>query len=293
MVVFVFAVSHEKEKNMKITVLIDNRTITDLYFQGEPALSLHIEHNNKKILFDTGYSDLFIKNAEKLKIDLKGLDYVVLSHGHDDHSWGIPLLIKHMTEGSEENATKPVFVAHPDSLAPKRIDNHQVGATVSAAAMEAAFDMRLTEEPFWLDESAVFLGRIPRENPFEGQEPMGETFTQGAWREDHLMDDSALAFKLQEGLIIVTGCSHAGICNIVDHAIKVTGEQRILDIIGGFHLEKVGENQMQGTMKRLSEVNPAQVHPCHCTGFNAQLAMVEAKMNVKEVGVGLKISYPG
>lgn len=277
---------------MKITVLIDNRTITDLYLQGEPALSLYIEHNDQKILFDTGYSDLFIKNAEKLKIDLKNLDFVVLSHGHDDHSWGIPLLMKHMTEGPEERTSKPVFVAHPDSLAPKRIGKHQVGTTVSAAVMEEAFDVRLTEEPFWLNDHVVFLGQIPRQNTFEGLAPMGETFTQGAWHEDHLMDDSALAFKLSEGLVIVTGCSHAGICNIVDQAIKVTGEQRIVDIIGGFHLEKADETQMQGTLKHLLEANPAQVHPCHCTGFNALLAMVDAKISVKEVGVGMTISYP-
>ena len=79
---------------MKITVLVDNNTIVNEYFLGEPGFSLLIEIAGKKILFDTGYSDVVIKNAEKLNINLYDIDYLVLSHGHDDHSGGVRVFKK-------------------------------------------------------------------------------------------------------------------------------------------------------------------------------------------------------
>jgi metal-dependent hydrolase (beta-lactamase superfamily II) len=74
---------------MKLSVLVDNNTLIDRYFLGEPALSFFIEEDDKRILFDTGYSDAFIRNAEKMRIDLRNLDWVALSHGHVDHTWGV------------------------------------------------------------------------------------------------------------------------------------------------------------------------------------------------------------
>lgn len=73
---------------MKLTVLVDNNTFVDEYLIGEPGVSYYIECDGKKILFDLGYSDVFLKNAQTLKIDLSDIDDLVISHGHNDHTWG-------------------------------------------------------------------------------------------------------------------------------------------------------------------------------------------------------------
>ncbi len=100
---------------MKLTVLADNNCLIDHYFYAEPALSFFIEDNNTRVLFDVGYSDVFMKNAEKLKINLRNLDYLVFSHGHLDHTWGLDPLIKLYSEAILEklDLSKPTVVAHP------------------------------------------------------------------------------------------------------------------------------------------------------------------------------------
>ena len=103
---------------MKLTVLIDNNTLIDRYFLGEPGVSYLIETDGKKILFDIGYSDAFIINARKLSIDLQSVNFIVLSHGHLDHTWGLIPLIRLYTEALIEglHAKKPTLVTHPLTL---------------------------------------------------------------------------------------------------------------------------------------------------------------------------------
>ena len=104
-------------QTMEITVLVDNNTLIDNYLQGEPALSFLIKADNCKILFDTGYSDLFLKNAKLLNENISDIDYLVLSHGHDDHTKGLKYLFK------EKISSKINLVAHPDILYPKKENN--------------------------------------------------------------------------------------------------------------------------------------------------------------------------
>ena len=109
---------------MKLKVLVENNTLIDRYFRGEPGVSFFIEDGSKKILFDVGYSGLFIENAFKMGIDLLDIDFVVLSHGHLDHSWGLDPLIRMHTEANIENIDhkKPTLVAHPYALLPRFIN---------------------------------------------------------------------------------------------------------------------------------------------------------------------------
>ena len=101
---------------MKLTVLVDNNTIIDQYLLGEPAVSYYIETGDQNILFDAGYSDAFLINAQRLDIDLTKLDKVVLSHGHLDHTWGLQYLVRLLCEKPVYNAKgkKPVLIAHPE-----------------------------------------------------------------------------------------------------------------------------------------------------------------------------------
>ena len=108
--------------------------------------------------------------------------------------------------------------------------------------------------------------------------------------DDFLLDDTALAYKSPKGLVIITGCSHSGICNIVEYARKVCGDGRVVDITGGFHLLDPNREQLQGTMAYFEALNPNCVHACHCTDLASKIAL-SGVVPVKEVGVGLALEY--
>jgi 7,8-dihydropterin-6-yl-methyl-4-(beta-D-ribofuranosyl)aminobenzene 5'-phosphate synthase len=278
---------------MNLTVLIDNNTLIDRYFLGEPGVSYFIEADGKKILFDVGYSDAFIQNAQKLSIDLMEVDFIVLSHGHLDHTWGLIPLVRLYTETIFEgqNAKKPSLVTHPLTLSSKTWgDLPEIGSVLTEEKLSGFFNLRLSREPVTLTERLVYLGEIERTNGFEAKNPIGKTMIEGVERDDFLMDDSALAYKSPEGLIIITGCSHSGICNIVEHARKVCEDDRVIDIIGGFHLLDPPAEQIQGTLEYMKSLNPRSVHACHCTDLDSKIELSKV-VHLKEVGVGLKLEY--
>jgi 7,8-dihydropterin-6-yl-methyl-4-(beta-D-ribofuranosyl)aminobenzene 5'-phosphate synthase len=132
------------------------------------------------------------------------------------------------------------------------------------------------------------LGEIERNNDFEAKIPIGKV--KANLEDDYLIEDSALAYRSPEGLVIITGCSHAGICNIVEHAKRICGEDRIVDIVGGFHLLDPSEEQMQGTLDHMKKLQPHEVHACHCTDLNSKIALSRV-VNLREVGVGLRLEY--
>lgn len=278
---------------MKLTVLVDNNTLIDRYFLAEPGVSYLIEDEDRKILFDVGYSDAFIINARKMSIDLLDVDDVVLSHGHLDHTWGLDPLIRLYLEGIIENLPfkRPRLIAHPLALSSRRIaDLPEIGSLLSEEKLSGFFDVELSREPVKLTERLVFLGEIERRNSFEAQKPMGTIRDEEGERDDFIMDDSALAYRSDAGLVIITGCSHAGICNIVEHAKKICHEERIVDIIGGFHLLEPPPEQLEGTVRYMKSLRPGAVHACHCTDLNAKIALAEV-VDLREVGAGLTLTY--
>ena len=278
---------------MKLTVLIDNNTLTDRYFLGEPGASYLIEDEGKKVLFDVGYSDAFITNARKLSIDLLDVDFVALSHSHLDHTWGLTPLIRLYTEGMIEklHVKKPTLVTHPLTLSARTIgDLPEIGSLLSEDKLSGYFHLELSREPVYLTKRLVFLGEIERTNEFEAKNPIGKILESGVEKDDFLIDDSALAYKSSAGLVIITGCSHAGICNIVEYARKVCGDDRVVDIVGGFHLLNPSAEQLQGTIAYMESLCPSSVHACHCTDLNSKIALSRV-VDLKEVGVGLALKY--
>ncbi len=278
---------------MKLTVLVDNNTLIDRYFYGEPGASYFIEDEDKKILFDVGYSDVFIKNAQKLNIDLLNLDFVVLSHGHLDHTWGLDPLIRLYTEAIIENLSHkmPTIIAHPLTFYTKKTDGlNEIGSIISEVKLSKHFNIKLSKEPVWLTKKLVFLGEIERKYDFEAKIPIGKIEKNNSENDDYLLDDSALVYKSSIGLIIITSCSHSGICNIIEYAKKICEENRITDIIGGFHLLEPSNEQLQGTLEYMKKLKPYEVHACHCTDLNSKIALSKV-INLIEVGVGLKLEY--
>lgn len=269
---------------MKLTVLVDNYTYIDQYYRGEPAFSCYLETGEARILFDTGYSDLVLDNAEKMGIDLGKLTHIVLSHGHDDHSRGLSFLMERL------DLSQTTLVAHPDCFLPKRDEDGPMGApcTLEEAAAKTRFVP--ADTPQWLTEDLLFLGEIPRTHDFERRPPKGERLRDGVWEPDHLWDDSALVYRGEAGLFIVSGCAHSGICNIITYAKEVCGEQRVAGVLGGFHLRQADE-RLERTIDFLKDCDLRDLYPCHCVCLAAKAKMM-ACLPVWEVGVGMKLELP-
>jgi 7,8-dihydropterin-6-yl-methyl-4-(beta-D-ribofuranosyl)aminobenzene 5'-phosphate synthase len=280
---------------LSLTVLVDNTTLTDRYFSGEPGLSFLIETEGKKILFDTGFSDIFLQNAGKMGISLLDLDIVVLSHGHLDHSGGLFPLIRHMTRSIIEGMSvkKPVLVAHPWCFYPRpKSPVPDIGTVLSEQELSRFFDLHTTMVPWHLTKNLVFLGEIDRKFEFERADPGMRKIIMpdGTAKKDHIPDDSALAFCTGEGLVIITGCSHAGICNIVEQAKRVCGNNRIIDIVGGLHLLKPPRDRLEKTGEYLQDLQLQSLHACHCTSLSSKIALA-GYCPVEEVGTGMILQW--
>lgn len=276
---------------MKLRVLADNNTIIDRYFLGEPGLSFLIEADSEKILFDMGYSDVFVKNAFKMGETLRDIDKVVFSHGHVDHTWGLDPYIRLMNEWEIEGIDfkKSLFVAHEEVFLSRRFEQFkEIGSLVSEEKCGRHFNMALTNEPFKLTENLWYLGQIERKHDFEGKLAIGEVLRNGKWEMDTIIDDTAMAYQTGEGLVVITGCSHAGICNIIEQAKRVTGENRVIDVIGGFHLMEPDSPQIERTGQYFKENKIEKIHACHCTCLEAKIKLSEYT-KVEAVGSGMTI----
>lgn len=270
-------------EKMKVRVLVDNNTYIDQYYYGEPAVSYYIEDNDIKLLLDVGYSDLFIRNANALGIDLENIDTIVISHGHDDHTRGLKYYF-------EQNYKKNnAIIAHPDAFKEKIVDNLKICSPILEEELKEKCNLVLSKKPLKVSKHITFLGEIPQMNNFENRKAIGKQIVGGIAVDDYVMDDTALVYKNEKGIYIITGCSHSGICNIIEYAKEVCKENRVLGVIGGFHLFEVNE-RVNKTVEYLKHNNLKELYPCHCTSF-AVRAEIHKALPVKEVGVGLEIVW--
>jgi 7,8-dihydropterin-6-yl-methyl-4-(beta-D-ribofuranosyl)aminobenzene 5'-phosphate synthase len=279
---------------LSLTVLVDNSTVTDHDFCGEAGLSFLLETAGKKCLFDTGLSGLFLTNAEKMGVSLLDLDFLILSHGHIDHTGGLAVLAQHLdgatTEGRQPRV--PQLISHPRCFWPKEKDGRKNGSAISEEEICRQFPVILSEKPVWITDDLVFLGEIPRRFAFEQGDSDKRVIQtpNGSIEPDNLPDDTALAFRSKEGLVIITGCSHAGICNITEYAREVCGERRVADIIGGLHLLSPAPKRLAKTGKYLNRLHINALHACHCTSLLAKLALADY-CPLQETGVGMHLQW--
>jgi len=269
---------------VKLMVLVDNHTYIDRYYLGEPAVCYLIEDGEQRILLDTGYSDVFAENAARMGIDLSGVTDIVLSHGHNDHTGGLPAFLERFSQ-------RVNLFAHSNALLPKRVDGLEVGSPLSLAQLPERVQVRLTKKPCAVSEHVLFLGEVPRFYAFEQNRAIGEAPSACGccWESDALLDDTSLALMLPEGVFVVTGCAHAGVCNTVAYAKERSGKERVLGVLGGFHLFEAGE-VLDETIATLRALGVEQVYPAHCTSLAVKSALFAA-MPTQEVGVGLTLSW--
>jgi 7,8-dihydropterin-6-yl-methyl-4-(beta-D-ribofuranosyl)aminobenzene 5'-phosphate synthase len=258
---------------MKLYVLTENTASGDFF--AEHGLSYYIEYD-KNILFDTGHSSIFLQNAKKLKINIDKVKTVVLSHGHWDHGNGLKFL-------SEKE-----LICHPDVFQKRYSKNRKdnIGLELSFSELKERFNITYTRIPYPISKNIIFLGEVPRANSFESKSTTFELFDG---KEDFISDDSGLVIKLHDEIIVISGCAHSGICNMIEYAKKITGVNKIRAVIGGFHL-KHNNNQTQETIKYLKTQDIKEIYPSHCTELPA-LAAFHSEFNTKQLKAGMVLSF--
>lgn len=266
---------------MKLKVLEDNNTFIDMYYLAEPGVSYYIEDEGDKILFDVGYSSVVVENAKKMNIDLNKVNKLVISHGHDDHTGGLSNFFKDKREVE--------LIAHPYCFNYKEdATGLYIGSPLTREKLSNVCKLNLSKQPIQVSKNIIYLGEIPTINEFEPRYSIGKCIIDDNKMDDTIVDDSAIVYKSDKGLFVITGCSHSGICNILEYAKKVCNDQRIYGVIGGFHLFDVNE-RLEKTITYLKENNIKLLYPCHCVSLKAKIEMAK-ELDINEVGVGLEIN---
>ncbi|MEM1046378.1 MAG: MBL fold metallo-hydrolase [Pseudomonadota bacterium] len=237
---------------MKIRLLTENLA-SDMVWLAEWGFCAWIEYGSSRILFDTGFSDVYVRNAAHAGLDLERADFIALSHFHRDHTRG---LLFHPFR------SRKTLILHPRVLTGVLETDDQATLddyTAIQARLTADFDLRASKDAVEFADGAFFLGEIPRVTAFE----------RGTFFDDPMPDDTALAFRTPKGAVVVSGCSHAGICNICEHAKTVTG-QHLHAVIGGFHLLHDEEPPVEATIDYFQREAPDILMPMHCIDFDIQ-----------------------
>ena len=249
-------------QNSNLQILVDNRAEGGL--ESEHGLSMWIEVDGEYILFDTGTGKIFESNASKLGIDVRIANLLVLSHGHYDHTGGVDRFLQH--------ARQSHVYCHPGTVMPRYAVRNGVGTPIhmpheSIVAIDKLSEKRLhwVQEPLRLNEHIGLTGHIPRKISFEDTggpfyfDPVGK-------RPDPIDDDMALWIRTKKGLVVVTGCCHAGVVNTLDYIFRLNKGMKIRALIGGFHLMGAAPLRLELTMKALQAFEIDLLVPCHCTG---------------------------
>lgn len=226
-----------------------------------------------RVLFDTGLTpDGCVENLARLDADPGDIELVVCSHGHFDHTTGLSGLAERLGR-----LNLPVLI-HPEFWSQRRLnipgrDPFELPTTSKQALEDAGFDIVERQHPsFLFDDSVLIIGEVDRTTDFEQGFAIHEAKRNGNWEPDPLiLDDQALIVNVKgQGLVVLTGCGHAGIVNTARYARRVTGVDGIAFLGCGFHLSgPLFEGLIEPTCEALAEIAPTTVVPTHCTGWKA------------------------
>ena len=257
---------------LKITVLVDdsaNQERSDTI--AKHGLSFLIETrvagDMTKILMDAGPpSDVALRNAETLGIDLKDIDAIVISHGHYDHTGALLKILKHIRRQI------PV-IAHPQVFSPKFTLNPKlryVGLAFDKNSIITAGGIPLlARNSVRISKGLMTTGEVTRPTDFERSNGFWKV-EGGNFVQDEMIDEQAVLTNVKDrGLVIISGCSHPGIVNILKHAKGMSKVDSICAVVGGFHLLGASDERLRVTTHELLRMDPEFVHPCHCTGSTA------------------------
>lgn len=250
---------------MVIKTLVEN-TSTSKEFGSEHGLSLYIETGKHKILFDVGASDLFLQNAKSLDVQIADIDFLVISHGHYDHGGGLKAFLK-------ENNTAEIFI-HNQAFKKHyaRRTNDKIDYIGLDESLKQDKQIVFTSDKFFISKGIQLFSNIVKKEAYpksnngllieENEEMVADTFLH---EQNLLIEENGVS-------LLITGCAHNGIINILEHFQTVKGRLPNY-VIGGFHLSsRSGGNETPDTIDRISEhliATKAKFYTCHCTGIDA------------------------
>ncbi len=260
--------------HIRISTIAEN-SASWLGFLAEWGFSVLLEVDDTSVLLDTGRSIVAAHNALLMDIDLKQIDTIVFSHGHEDHTGGLLNLLRLRKRPIE-------IIAHLDVWAEKYWRASEGGrydyigipyARELAESLGASF--RLSKEPVWITEKIVTSGEIPMVTDYEMIDTSACVKTDSGFLQDPLRDDLSLFIKSDKGLIVVAGCAHRGIINTLLHAQKLTQCEDIYLVIGGIHLFGATAERLQRTIEEFKRLNVQRIGVSHCTGPYASGVMAQ------------------
>jgi 7,8-dihydropterin-6-yl-methyl-4-(beta-D-ribofuranosyl)aminobenzene 5'-phosphate synthase len=241
------------------------------------AIKLEVNGSERRVLFDSGLAPLTAShNAGVLGLDLSSCELVISSHGHIDHAGGLMNIRKKMNE--KEQMQKIPLVLHEEAFR-NRLVKFQDGRTINLPApnradlTEAGYNLvEKQSQSLWIEDSILVTGEVPRTNDFEKGFPIHYSEIDGKMENDPLIkDDQAVVLNIEgKGLVVISGCAHAGIINSIKYAMEISGEDRIYAVIGGMHLTGgIFEPLIPRTIDELEQLKPKFIIPCHCSGLEA------------------------
>jgi 7,8-dihydropterin-6-yl-methyl-4-(beta-D-ribofuranosyl)aminobenzene 5'-phosphate synthase len=268
--------------NLIITVLAEDSVLYESPYLGQHGVSFLLEgmsvRNIKRILVDVGQNfEALLHNMRTMGISPSGIDTIVLTHCHYDHTQGVARLLR-------ETGRKDIrVIVHPSIFRLHFVTEpytRHVGIMPGDSKAEiekAGGKLSLTKDPAMIMPGITTTGEVRRLTDFEKVTAALKTIENGMVVDDLMLDDISVVANLKDkGLVIITGCSHAGIINIANQAMEVTGCNKLEGIIGGLHLVEAPDTVIKRTVDELSKLNMAWISAGHCTGFKAQAELHRA-----------------
>jgi 7,8-dihydropterin-6-yl-methyl-4-(beta-D-ribofuranosyl)aminobenzene 5'-phosphate synthase len=241
---------------------------------AEWGLSIFIATGKENILFDTGKTISAAYNIDSLKIDLKRIDKIVLSHAHYDHTGGLRQLLRRMGKEVE-------IIAHPDIWAAKYRrrkgeKDKYIGIPFQRQELESlGARFTLTTKPLKIADNIMTTGEVPMVTDYETIDSRLFVKSDDGWQPDKLLDDLALIINAEPGLVVVLGCAHRGMVNTLYHARQLTGIKTIHAVLGGSHLINAPRERIRRTIADLKELDVQRLGLCHCTSLSAISLMAQ------------------
>jgi len=260
---------------LRITTLSENTATPRRRLLAEWGLSVLVEIDNLNILLDTGQSVSTAHNAAVLGVDLSQIERIVLSHGHYDHTGGLCEVLSRMNK-------EMGIIAHPEIWASKYVYRANegrysyIGIPFQREELETlGASFMLTTEPVWLTDNIVTSGEIPMVTDYEKIDANLCIKKSGEFHSDPLGDDQAIFIKTEQGLVVLLGCAHRGMINTLYHARELTGVESIYMVLGGTHLIRASEVQLELTISGLRALGVQRLGISHCTGMWAAARLAQ------------------